>query len=119
MEEEISKKFSLSGWKLGTWFSKNKGSLKTILALVLGLIATRASFSIILLQPIKSKAFLTAGSGLPLKLKQHARGRSKLEDIVLAYSSNILATYNGKGVFQLQHSTKFLKHSALSAEVLH
>ena len=41
MAEEISKKFSLSGWNFGTWLNKNKGSLKTILSLVLGLIATR------------------------------------------------------------------------------
>ncbi len=35
-----SKKFSLEGWKFGTWLTRNKGSLKTILSLVLGLIAT-------------------------------------------------------------------------------
>ena len=38
---ETSKKFSFEGWKFGTWINKNKGSLKTILALVLGLVATR------------------------------------------------------------------------------
>ncbi len=38
---ETSKKFSFRGWKFGTWLNKNKGSLKTILSLVLGLVATR------------------------------------------------------------------------------
>ncbi len=37
----MSEKFSFEGWNFGTWLSKNKGSLKTILALLLGLIATR------------------------------------------------------------------------------
>ena len=36
-----SKKFSFRGWNFGTWINKNKGSLKTILSLVLGLVATR------------------------------------------------------------------------------
>jgi len=38
---EVSEKFSFKGWNFGTWLNKNKGSLKTILSLVLGLIATR------------------------------------------------------------------------------
>ncbi|KKK68282.1 hypothetical protein LCGC14_2945650 [marine sediment metagenome] len=38
---EVSKKFSFKGWNFGTWINKNKGSLKTILSLVLGLVATR------------------------------------------------------------------------------
>lgn len=40
MTEEISEKLSLKGWNFGVWLSKNKGSLKTILSLLLGLIAT-------------------------------------------------------------------------------
>ena len=38
---ETSEKLSLRGWKFKTWINKNKGSLKTILSLVLGLVATR------------------------------------------------------------------------------
>ena len=37
----MSKKFSFKGWKFGTWLNKNKGSLKTIISLLLGLLATR------------------------------------------------------------------------------
>jgi len=40
MEKQVSKKLSMKGWKLGTWLDKNKGSLKTILSLLFGLIAT-------------------------------------------------------------------------------
>ena len=38
---ETSKKFSLNGWKFKTWLNKNKGSLKTVVSLLLGLVATR------------------------------------------------------------------------------
>ena len=36
-----SEKFSFRGWKFKAWLNKNKGSLKTIVSLVLGLVATR------------------------------------------------------------------------------
>ena len=41
MAKKISEKFSFNGWNFGTWLNKNKGSLKTILSLLLGLIAIR------------------------------------------------------------------------------
>ena len=36
-----SKKFSFRGWNFKTWLGKNKGSLKTVVSLLLGLVATR------------------------------------------------------------------------------
>ncbi|MEK6881796.1 MAG: hypothetical protein AABY22_19415 [Nanoarchaeota archaeon] len=37
MAKEVSESGSLKGWSFKVWFSKNKGTLRTLVAVVLGL----------------------------------------------------------------------------------
>jgi len=43
MTEEISKNFSLKGWRFTEWLKRNKDSIKTILTILLGLLGASLS----------------------------------------------------------------------------